>query len=230
MKVPWHHDRCIACGISAILTEEHLIPQSLAGRLTVDFLCKSCNDDLGHRIEAQAKKDPAIVLAIRNFESSHPERARRLADGMDLIVYSEGGSSRARRRGNDIRVKAHQLPDGSLVQPTDDARRSFRCQATVENVPICDTKSVPPVLVDNCPMPPVIVAARIAPTLSIRPPAALPQAPYAQGMGRAAIACTEALSAPIPVRVVLATAIPLLTPPPLFGPGRPYPGAGSSGL
>ena len=126
MKVPWHHDRCIVCGISAILTEEHLIPQSLAGRLTVDFLCKSCNDDLGHRIEAQAKKDPAIVLAIRNFEASHPERARRLADGMDLIVYSEGGSSRARRRGNDIRVKAHQLPDGSLVQPTDDARRSIR--------------------------------------------------------------------------------------------------------
>ena len=26
------------------------------------------------------------------------------------------------------------------------------CQATFENVPICDTKSVPPVLVDNCPL------------------------------------------------------------------------------
>jgi hypothetical protein len=81
------------------------------------------------------------------------------------------------------------------------------CQATVESVPICDTESVPPVLVDNRPMTPVIVAP-----------------------GRETIARTEAPSAPIPVRVVLVTAIPLLTPPPLFGPGRPYPGAGSSGL
>jgi hypothetical protein len=126
MKVPWPHDRCIACGNLAVLTEEHLIPQSLGGRLTADFLCKSCNDDLGRRIEALAKKDPAIVLAIRNFEARHPEQARRLADGMDLIVHSEGGSSRARRRGNSIRVRAHQLPDGSLVQPTDDARESVR--------------------------------------------------------------------------------------------------------
>jgi len=49
-------------------------------------------------------------------------------------------------------------------------------------------------------------------------------------MGRETIACTGASSAPIPVRVVLVTAIPPLTQPPLFGPGRPYPGAGSFGL
>jgi len=33
------------------------------------------------------------------------------------------------------------------------------CQATFESVPICDIKSVPPVLVENRPMAPVIVAA-----------------------------------------------------------------------
>ena len=110
MKVPWPHDRCIVCGDQAVLTEEHLIPQSLGGRLTADILCKSCNDELGHRIEALAKKDPAIVLAIRNFEASHPEQARRLADGMDLVVHSEGGSSKARRRGVDVRVKAAGVP------------------------------------------------------------------------------------------------------------------------
>ena len=105
----------------------------------------------------------------------------------------------------------------------------YPCQATVENVPICDTKSVPPVLVDNPSMPPVIVSARIAPTLSSRPPAAPPQELHAQGMGRETIACTEASRAPIPGSVVLVTAISLPTPP-LSGPGRPYPGAGRSGL
>jgi len=54
------------------------------------------------------------------------------------------------------------------------------CQATFESVPICDIKSVPPVLVDNRPMTPVIVAARIAPTRLSRPPAAQPQEPHAK--------------------------------------------------
>src|SRR3990170_6604510 len=46
------------------------------------------------------------------------------------------------------------------------------CQATFESVPICDIKSVPPVLVDNCPMTPLNVTARTAPTPLNRPPAA----------------------------------------------------------
>ncbi len=118
-----------------MLTEEHLIPQALGGRLTADFLCKSCNDELGHRIEALAKKDPAIVLAIRNFEASHPEQARRLADGMEMIVHSDGGSSKARRRGPDIRVKAHELADGSPIQPTEEARESVRRMLEKRGIP-----------------------------------------------------------------------------------------------
>lgn len=103
-----------------------MIPRSLGGRLTASFLCKSCNDDLGHRIEALARTDPAVTLAIRDFEAIHPEQARRVAEGMSLIVHSEGGSSKARRQGGDIRIRSHQLPDGSLVQPTDDARETVR--------------------------------------------------------------------------------------------------------
>ena len=126
MKIPWPYDHCIACGKLADLTEEHLIPESLGGRLTADFLCKSCNDDLGHRIEGLAKKDPAIALAVRDFEATHPEQAGGLADGMDLIVHSVGGTSKARRWGNEIRVRRHKLPDGSLIQPTDEARESVK--------------------------------------------------------------------------------------------------------
>jgi len=124
VKVPWPHERCILCSQSAALTEEHLIPRSLGGRLTADLLCKSCNDELGHRVEAHAKKDPAIALAVYNFAASHPEQAQQIADGIALVVQSEGGTSKAQRRGADVRVKPHQLPDGSLVQPTDEARAS----------------------------------------------------------------------------------------------------------
>jgi hypothetical protein len=68
-------------------------------------------------------------------------------------------------------------PAGSGQVPRLESRR---CQATFESVPICDTGSVPPVLVDNRSVPPVIVSARIAPTLSSRPPAAPPQEPHAK--------------------------------------------------
>lgn len=126
MKAPWGDSRCILCLQSAVLTEEHLIPSAIGGRLTSEFLCKPCNDQLGHKVESAAKHDPNIAAAIYRFAAQYPEQARSLADRSRLLVTSPGGSAPAVRRGDEVRVISHKLADGTLVQDSPEARRTLR--------------------------------------------------------------------------------------------------------
>jgi hypothetical protein len=126
IKIPWPHDRCIACLRSQGLTEEHVIPRALGGRLAVDFLCAGCNSSIGGRIDSLVRRDPAIALSLHQFAAVHPDRGHLLVDGLPVLAHSEGGTSRAQLRGGEVRVRSEQLPDGSLIQPTDVARRSIQ--------------------------------------------------------------------------------------------------------
>ena len=64
------------------LSEEHVIPSSLAGDLKCDFVCKPCNDFFGSTFEAKAKTDPAIRLAVANLHEELPAAIyQRIEDG-----------------------------------------------------------------------------------------------------------------------------------------------------
>lgn len=124
MQVPWPHRKCILCLGEKLLTDEHVIPEAIGGRLVVKFLCKSCNDRLGHAVDAAAKRDPSIALAIHRFGLQHPANNLGLDEGLPYIVESAGGRTRAAVRKGRLRVRQERLSDGSLIQPTDIARRS----------------------------------------------------------------------------------------------------------
>ena len=53
----------MVCPNTGPLSEEHIIPSSIGGRLTANIICKNCNDRFGRLIEAKLKDDPAIRLA-----------------------------------------------------------------------------------------------------------------------------------------------------------------------
>jgi hypothetical protein len=73
MRVAWGLNRCILCLDSTHrLTYEHIIPECIGGRLESDFLCSSCNADLGTRIDSVMPMDPSIVLAAQNLQNSIP--------------------------------------------------------------------------------------------------------------------------------------------------------------
>jgi hypothetical protein len=125
IQVAWPGDKCILCLTRSRLTLEHIIPDILGGRLSSEFLCASCNSRLGSEVEAQAKHDPGITLAIGRFSNSDTAFARRFQERINYVVDSEGGRRRAKLVDREPRIRSERLPDGSLVMPTDKARESI---------------------------------------------------------------------------------------------------------
>ncbi|MFV8834745.1 HNH endonuclease [Aquisalimonas sp. APHAB1-3] len=125
MHVHWTGDRCVICLGSAQLTKEHIIPASLGGRLTCDFLCKSCNSDVGAYVEAKAKHDPSVRLAVAQLQAQIPQLAAQLMEGQEFISHGPGGKSSGRVKSGEFRARPRKEPDGSLIQPTSEGRKSI---------------------------------------------------------------------------------------------------------
>lgn len=125
MNVPWEGEKCIICLLEKELCEEHIILDSLGGKLTCNFLCRDCNSLLGHGIEAKAKSDPSILLAMKHLAQKIPDLAKDISENHSHLGHSEAGVSHGYFRNGEFRVKSKKLEDGSLIQPTDDARRSI---------------------------------------------------------------------------------------------------------
>lgn len=107
------------------LTEEHVIPEALGGRLTAVFLCRECNSSLGHRTEAAARSDPTIRLLMNGLSAELPALGRTLSEKQSFLAHGPGGKAKGYVRDGEFVVAAKKNPDGSLIQPTPDARRAI---------------------------------------------------------------------------------------------------------
>ena len=125
MNIIWPGNRCIICLKEDTLSKEHIIPDALGGTLTCAFLCRDCNSYLGSSVEAEAKTDPSIRIAIENLRSSIPDLAKGLTENQEFISYGPGGADRGVVRSGEFQVQSKTKEDGSLIQPTDDARGSI---------------------------------------------------------------------------------------------------------
>jgi hypothetical protein len=78
MKIPWTTERCIVCMRTpradderSQMTDAHVIPESVGGRLSADFLCKPCNDEMG-RAEAFLPRDITVRLQVDAIRGQLP--------------------------------------------------------------------------------------------------------------------------------------------------------------
>lgn len=126
MDITWPWNICIICLKEDTLSKEHIIPDALGGILTCTFLCRDCNSYLGSSVEAEAKKDPSIRIAVDNLQSWIPGIADKLTEGQRFISYGPGGTERGIVRSGEFRVKSRTREDNTLLQPTDSARRSIK--------------------------------------------------------------------------------------------------------
>lgn len=101
-----------------------MIPESLGGRLTCQFLCNDCNSRLGSKVEAAARLDPSVRIAVHNLSKKFPKLAAKLIDNQPQIAESKGGQVRGYLQGGKFRVHSTRESDGSLIQPTNEARRA----------------------------------------------------------------------------------------------------------
>lgn len=107
------------------MTEEHLIPEALGGRLVAAFICQGCNSSLGYRTEPAARSDPTIRFLINDLSVELPTLGRALSERQPYIAHGPGGKAKGYVRNGEFVVVAKKNPDGSLIQPTPDARRSI---------------------------------------------------------------------------------------------------------
>lgn len=113
------------CLASTQLTREHIIPSCLGGRLTCDFLCTSCNSDVGAYVESKVKHDPSIRLAVGHLQSEIPQLAAQLMERQEFISHGPGHKGRGTVKNGEFRTRARTEADGSLIQPTDEGRKSI---------------------------------------------------------------------------------------------------------
>ena len=125
MRVPWTGKRCVLCLKEVPLSREHIIPKALGGILTCSFLCKDCNSSLGALIDVKAKKDPRIRFAVDYLQSQIPNLAGKFTEGQKFISHGSGPIMQGTLHAGEFRVKSQKTEDGSLIQPTNDARKSI---------------------------------------------------------------------------------------------------------
>lgn len=73
MNIDLEFDKCIYCLENKADTWEHIIPESIGGRLQLNILCSKCNSELGSRLISKVKEDPSIRLAIHNLKQDIPD-------------------------------------------------------------------------------------------------------------------------------------------------------------
>lgn len=122
-EIPWYGHHCILCLNIDNFSKEHLIPEQIGGVLWSKFLCKKCNDLIGYRIEADLKRDPTIRLAIESLSSKVPNLYEKMRNNLGYIAKSKDGVLKGRFNKNGVfRVNTYMKKDGSIIQPTDDAK------------------------------------------------------------------------------------------------------------
>ncbi len=126
MNVPWEGNKCILCFLERELCEEHLIPESLGGKLTCNFLCRPCNSNIGHSFEAKANSDPSILLAVSNLRNHIPILAKTISESHPHLGRSKSGVIEGYFKNNEFKVKSKKLKNNSLIQTTDIARKSIK--------------------------------------------------------------------------------------------------------
>lgn len=142
MKIPWNDDRCIFCVQKNLLSIEHLIPRSIGGKLTSQFLCKSCNDRCGHTFESNVKSDLSIRLAAAHLIHEIPILFDFIENGQEYIT-NVGPERRAGwLKDGSIRGIEGKLSDGSTIHLEENTpnalrtilNRSGECIETIETV------------------------------------------------------------------------------------------------
>jgi hypothetical protein len=109
------------------MTDEHVIPSVLGGRLVVPFLCQKCNSNLGSCVDASARKDPMIQRSANKLRNEIPLIAEAVLESQKVIASGPSGENIGYLKGEEFVVKKKKNEnDNSLIQPTSETRKMIK--------------------------------------------------------------------------------------------------------
>ncbi|MDR4485701.1 MAG: HNH endonuclease [Nitrospirales bacterium] len=85
--------KCFACKNLCVLTEEHVIPQALGGRLKESLYCKDCNESFGKGIDSEIAKQFGHIATILKIQrergNPQPFGVVGIPKGINLVFDGE---------------------------------------------------------------------------------------------------------------------------------------------
>ncbi len=113
---------CFACKEAKVLTDEHVIPQALGGRLKAKLYCKVCNGNFGKDIDAEITNqfgNIATILKIKRERGKpQPFKVEHIDNKINLVFDGE-----AFRRKDPI-VEIETEADGNTLKSVNITARS----------------------------------------------------------------------------------------------------------
>lgn len=109
---------CVFCcrkGTEGEFDEEHVLPKSVGGKLTVHgLICKDCNSRFGSQVDCEILKLPDVLTAKSELLGA-PWNLH--ASYYDARLVSDTGSFKAIATPTGFELLQQRLPDGSTVVP-----------------------------------------------------------------------------------------------------------------
>jgi len=123
MQLPWTDRRCIICLTEPEggLSNAHVIPRSVGGRLVIQNVCAECNSRLGHSAEAGLKSDPRIQISIDDLKGQIPDLAEKMRAGQEFVARVAETVIRATPHGEGYKILDSPQEGGSRIKDPDRA-------------------------------------------------------------------------------------------------------------
>lgn len=104
-------DRCILCKSDKNkMTKEHVIPDSIGGKLQAKILCKKCNNDIGGKIYKELVDDVLIREAIIDLREQIPQVFDKFKINLDFEGISSDGRIVPMHYNKKGELKSKTLP------------------------------------------------------------------------------------------------------------------------
>lgn len=88
--MPTDNEKCLLCRQESILTNEHIIPESIGGKLTSKIFCANCNNTMGSTIDAEVFNKFNILNNIFLLKKSKQSPATVMADSQNQVLLFDG--------------------------------------------------------------------------------------------------------------------------------------------
>lgn len=135
MNLAWPSNRCILCRLPASetpegeLTKEHIIPESLGGKLTCYFLCRECNNQPSDRNGGALKYEMSVKFALFNVRQRLPRIPAH--DQQEYVVRTGAGWHKTTGQGI---VRKSEQDAGSFLFEENSGENFLRAKLQREGI------------------------------------------------------------------------------------------------
>lgn len=136
MKIESEFDKCILCLEQPADSWEHIIPESIGGRLQIKALCSRCNNTPGSGLISNVRMSSDIRLCIQNLKREIPDLYESMKKGLPYLAKGNDNKLvKLIRKNGEFVVLSQQEEDGSIIYDSKKARKHIAKMLKKQGLP-----------------------------------------------------------------------------------------------